>query len=80
MMNPGPVEEAGKVATGIVGALASQPLALSLVLMNIGLMVIFYVVLDRVDSHQLHREQAALAEQKEVRELLSHCIIPGGKT
>jgi len=79
-MNPGPVEEVGKVAGGIVNALASQPLALALVIMNFGLMAIFYIVLDRVDSHQLHREQAAIAEQKEVRELLSHCIIPGGKT
>ena len=34
-MNPGPIEEGGKVAVGVVEGLRSQPLALALVVLNI---------------------------------------------
>lgn len=34
-MNPGPAEEAGKVATGLVDAMRTQPLLLFLMVMNL---------------------------------------------
>ena len=77
-MTPGPVEEVGKVATGIVSALASQPLALALVIMNLCLLGLFYLIMDRTDRHNLAREEAARLEQKEIRELMSKCIVPTG--
>jgi len=77
-MNPGAVEEAGKVATGIVGALAQQPLALALVIMNLCLLGLFYLIMDRTDRHNLAREEAARAEQKEIREMMAKCIVPAG--
>jgi len=77
-MNPGAVEEVGKVAGGIVGALAQQPLALALVIMNLCLLGLFYLIMDRTDSHNLAREEAARVEQKEIREMMAKCIVPTG--
>jgi hypothetical protein len=34
-MNPGPAEEAAKVATGVVEGLKAQPLALALIVLNL---------------------------------------------
>lgn len=71
-MNPGPVEEAGKVAGGITEALKSVPLALSLVVMNIALLVVLFIVIKYAhDNRRLDRE----AEQ-ELQQLLSHCVVP----
>jgi len=75
-MNPGPVEEVGKVASSFMDAMKTQPLALSLVIMNICLLVLFYLIMDRTDTHQREREAAARTEQKEIREMLSRCVVP----
>jgi hypothetical protein len=78
-MNPGPVEEVGKVAGGIVESLKSQPLALALVIMNCALLGLFFFVTSTI-AKQREREITMLyAEHKEVRELLSRCAVSPSK-
>lgn len=78
-MTPGPVEEAGKVAGTFMDIMRAQPLSLALVIMNLALLAFFWVILDRVDSHGRQRDAQLLADQKEIRELLSKCIVPDSK-
>lgn len=78
-MNPGLTEEAGKVAGGIVDSLKSQPLSLALVIMNCALLGIFFYVTATI-AKQREREVALMyADQKEIRELLSRCVVPAHK-
>jgi len=78
-MNPGPVEEVGKVAVGFMDSMKSQPLALALVVMNMALLVLFWLVFNEVSSHSREREKALFTEQKEVRALLAKCVVPEAK-
>jgi hypothetical protein len=72
----GPIEQAGKAVGGFMDVMRQQPLSLALVVMNLALLVIFYIILIRVnDTHKLQFERQQ-AEQKEVRELLSKCVVP----
>jgi hypothetical protein len=72
----GAIEEGGKAATGVIDALKSQPLNLAMLIINLALLTLLYVSLDRAsklrstDLAQMH------IEQKEVRELLARCIVP----
>ena len=76
-MNPGPVEEVGKATGVFMGIMKDQPLSLALVVMNLSLLVLFWIILDKV-SHNRANEIALLHnEQKEVREMLAKCIVPG---
>ena len=69
-------EEAGKAAGSFIEALKKEPLSLALVVMNICLLVFFYVLLTTV-SKQREREIGLLyTDKKEVRELLAKCVVP----
>lgn len=75
-MNPGPVEEAGKAVGSFMDIMRAQPLSLALVIMNIALLIFFYLIIDRVGK-QREREITQLhQEQKEVRDLLAKCVVP----
>jgi hypothetical protein len=79
-MNPGPVEEVGKVAGGVIDAMKSQPLALALVIMNCALLGLFFYVTSTI-AKQREREVALMyADQKEIRELVSRCMVPHKET
>jgi hypothetical protein len=69
-MNPGPVEEAGKVTETFMDIMKGQPLALALVVMNVMLMVLLYF--DATINRDLRR--AELEQQKNVSELLANCV------
>ena len=75
-MNPGPVEEVGKVSMGIVDSLKSQPLSLALVIMNLALLV--FVFFQNAGFNQQRKENAQLFAQMqtEVQKLLSQCVVP----
>lgn len=75
-MTPGPVEEAGKVATGFMEVMKTQPLALALVLMNIALLALFWFIIDRIDTRNASRENIMHEEQMQIRDLLSKCVVP----
>lgn len=75
-MNPGPVEEAGKAVGGFMEVMKSQPLALALVVMNLSLLIIFWLILDKIDTHNTARERQQFEQQKHTAELLARCIVP----
>jgi hypothetical protein len=75
MMNPGPVDEAGKAVGGFLDAMKAQPLSLALVVMNLALLLLFYFIMEKVSETRAREFTALQVEQKEVRELLSKCII-----
>jgi len=75
-MNPGPTEEAGKVAGGVVEALKSQPALLMILIFNFLIFgAIFWAVRDQ--RHYQHEIMTALiAQQAKDADLLSKCIVP----
>src|SRR5262245_23407766 len=56
--------------------MSSQPLALALVAMNICLLALFWYIFSITNEHSQARETQMFAEQKEVRDLLSRCVVP----
>ena len=70
------IEEGSKVATGFIDALKKEPLSLALVLMNVALLVFFYVLLTTVSKQREHEIGLLYADKKEVREMLSKCVVP----
>ncbi len=61
-MNPGPVEEAGKVASGFMDAMKSQPLALAMTVTNFLLLGLFWYTIERVSSRGHEREVTLMQE------------------
>jgi hypothetical protein len=55
-MNPGAVEEAGKVAGGFIDSMKSQPLALALIVLNVIFLLIFWFIFDRASHRNQERE------------------------
>jgi hypothetical protein len=75
-MNPGPTEEAGKVAGGIVDALRGQPALLVLAISQaFFLAAIFWAVRDqRIYQHEITK--LMIDQQSRAAEMLAKCIIP----
>jgi hypothetical protein len=61
-----------KVATSVVSALKREPLTLALVVMNVCLMLLFYLLL----TQREHEVELIYADKKEVREMLARCVVP----
>lgn len=59
----------GRAAAGIVDALKSQPLSLALVIMNIGLLLLFYVIVKSAEARQTITSE----QQTKLTELLATC-------
>lgn len=72
-MNPGPMEDAGKVATGFVAAMQTQPLALALVACNILLMGLFFYVAQWSGNNRSKEFSALMEMNREVQKLLYNC-------
>jgi hypothetical protein len=75
-MNPGVVEEVGKVATGIVEAMKNQPLMIAVLVLNA---MIFYFVFTSISARreQDHKIMTTLLdEHRETTKLLYSCL-PG---
>jgi branched-subunit amino acid ABC-type transport system permease component len=68
-MNPGPLDEAGKAASGFMDAMKTQPLSLALVVMNIALLALFYVIIRSAEGRQIR----IVEQQKQLVELLAQC-------
>jgi hypothetical protein len=79
-MNPGPVEEAGKAVGGFMEIMKQQPLSLALVLMNLSLLGLFYIIMDRVSETRRHEFTMLQQEQQHVRDILAKCIVPQPRT
>ena len=76
----GPVEEAGKVASGFIDALKAQPAVLALTVANIGMMVFIFYALHAgaVFRQQLIENQYTL--MRETSQLLAKCVVPDKQT
>jgi len=72
----GPMEEAGKVATGFIGALAREPLALSLSVICFALIGFMYYQNASFNSQREANVKLVVGMQSEVQKLLSQCIVP----
>lgn len=72
----GPVEEAGKVASGIVEALKAQPAVLALTLAVIGMLVFIFYALSVAASFRDNMLKQQNEYQREVTQLLSRCVVP----
>jgi hypothetical protein len=68
-MSPGPAEQAGKVATGIVDAMRTQPILLFLMVMNI---VVFAAVFWSIRQER----QMQFEISKMSVDLLAKCVTP----
>ena len=72
----GAVEETAKLAGGFMDALKREPLSLALVVMNLCLLVFFYVILVRVADQRKEEIGLLYADKKDVRNLLAKCVVP----
>ena len=73
-MNPGPAEEAGKVATGIVDAMRAQPVLLFLMVMNV---VVFAAVFWSIrEERQMEFEisKMSVEQNSRMQEMLGKCF------
>lgn len=75
----GPVEEAGKVAGGLIDALKAQPAVLALTVANIGMMVFIFYALHAAATFRDNMIKLIFEESKQVNQLLQQCV-PVGKT
>jgi len=78
-MTPGPVEEVGKVAGNFVDAMKTQPLALALALMNIGLLLLFYYIAAAISERRAHEFDLMMAQNEKTNQLLYNCLPRGEK-
>lgn len=74
-MNPGgPVEEAGKVATGFLDVMRTQPLVLAMIVMNFALIgYVFYAGREEVAS-RTENAKLIISLQSKTQELLQSCV------
>lgn len=70
------VEETGKSARTFISALKREPLSLALVAMNLALLLFFYLLLTTVAKQREREIDLLYSDKKEVREMLSQCIVP----
>lgn len=75
-MNPGPVEEVGKAGGIFMSIMKDQPLSLALVIMNVALLILFYIIMQAVTKTREREVNLMYEDHKEVRELLAKCVIP----
>src|SRR5215831_20314618 len=77
-MNPGgPVEEIGSTARSVIHVLESQPLSLAMILTNIALLVFLFYSQNQFYGQRQELSKYFLESEREVREILSRCIVPG---
>jgi len=76
----GAVEEGAKLAGGFMDSLKREPLSLALVVMNLCLLLFFYVLLTRVADQREREVNLLYEDKKEVRELLAKCVVPERRT
>jgi len=76
----GAVEEGAKLAGGFMDALKREPLSLALVVMNLCLLMFFYVILVRVADQRKEEIGLLYEDKKQVRELLAKCVVPAQRS
>jgi hypothetical protein len=72
----GPVEEAGKVAGGVVSALGSQPAVLALIVANLAMLVFLFYAANAAGKFRDDMLRQQFEYQHKVSDLLSRCVVP----
>jgi hypothetical protein len=62
--------------TSLVEAMRKEPLSLALCVMNLSLLFFFYLLLTAVAAQREKEVGLLYADKKEIREVLSRCIVP----
>ena len=76
-MNPGPVDDAGKVASGFMEAMKSQPIMLGLVIMNLAMVAMLWYALRFAAEARKSELGMIFTQQREVQQLLAAgCAVP----
>jgi hypothetical protein len=76
-MNPGgPVEEAGKVASGLIDALKAQPAVLALTLANLSMLAFIFYALHGAAQYREKILNQVFENGKEMQQLLARCVVP----
>lgn len=72
-MNPGLSEEAGKVASGVVDSLKTQPISLALIVLNVIFLFVGYLILAKISD----RAEADMLRADELVAKLAQCAPTG---
>jgi hypothetical protein len=72
----GPVEEGGKVASGIVEALKAQPVVLALVVFNMAFIAAVYISTNDARAKNNELMKIMIEQQAKTSEFLSRCVVP----
>jgi hypothetical protein len=75
-MNAGLVEETGKVATGVIDALKTSPMSLAMILTNATLLVFLFYSQNQFFENRQELTKIVLESEREVRLILSKCVVP----
>jgi len=76
----GAVEEVGKATGSFIDSLKREPLSLALVLMNLALLGFFWLILNAIAAQREREVNLLYEDKKEVRELISKCVVPERRT
>ena len=71
----GPVGEAGKVASGLVTAMGSNPVLLGLVIVILSLIAMLFFSLRTASDARKNELELIFTAQKNVQDILSRCIV-----
>lgn len=72
----GPIEETGKVATGVIDALKSQPMTLAIMIFNVAIFALVYFSAQNLRASQNEIVHKLIEQNAKAQELLSKCIVP----
>ena len=79
-MNPGAVEEGGKVAGSLIEGLKGQPITLAMVVFNVLFIAAVYWGLSDQRRQQNEITKIMLGNMRQMEELLAKCIVPPAET
>jgi hypothetical protein len=71
----GPVEEAGKVASGLVTAMGSNPVLLGLVIVILSLIAMVFFTIRAASEARKNEFEMIFTQQKQVQDILSRCVV-----
>lgn len=75
-MNPGPIEEGGKIATALVESLKAQPAVLAILVFNLILMGLVYFSTKEFRALNAQVISTLLTQQKDMVAMISKCVVP----
>lgn len=75
-MNPGPVEEGGKVITTLIESMKANPVMLGVLVFNIAAVMLVYFSSKEFRATNDRVISALLEQHKDMVEMISKCVVP----